>query len=116
MFYFAPAQRRQQDNALSVISVLGTAAAHHRLLWIHPFADGNGRVAEPGNLSEEALGGFTEFFLKICLDQVAFMEILVQSDRLRTRIILWTEEEIRMGILPAKSGMVLEALLYRGKT
>ena len=21
------------------------AAAHHRLLWIHPFADGNGRVA-----------------------------------------------------------------------
>src|SRR2546422_753682 len=22
-----------------------TAAAHHRLLWIHPFMDGNGRVA-----------------------------------------------------------------------
>jgi Fic family protein len=26
-------------------TVLQTAAAHHRLLWIHPFADGNGRVA-----------------------------------------------------------------------
>jgi len=26
-------------------SVLNTAAAHHRLLWIHPFLDGNGRVA-----------------------------------------------------------------------
>ena len=26
-------------------SVLQSAAAHHRLLWIHPFADGNGRVA-----------------------------------------------------------------------
>jgi Fic family protein len=25
--------------------VLQSAAAHHRLLWIHPFADGNGRVA-----------------------------------------------------------------------
>jgi Fic family protein len=25
-------------------SVLQAAAAHHRLLWIHPFADGNGRV------------------------------------------------------------------------
>ncbi len=25
--------------------VLGLAAAHHRLLWIHPFPDGNGRVA-----------------------------------------------------------------------
>jgi Fic family protein len=25
--------------------VLATAPAHHRLLWIHPFVDGNGRVA-----------------------------------------------------------------------
>lgn len=25
--------------------LLGMAAAHHRLLWIHPFAEGNGRVA-----------------------------------------------------------------------
>lgn len=25
--------------------ILATAAAHHRLLWIHPFSDGNGRVA-----------------------------------------------------------------------
>ncbi len=26
-------------------AILATAAAHHRLLWIHPFMDGNGRVA-----------------------------------------------------------------------
>ena len=26
-------------------TVINTAAAHHRLLWIHPFLDGNGRVA-----------------------------------------------------------------------
>src|SRR6266567_26686 len=26
-------------------SILGAATAHHRLLWIHPFLDGNGRVA-----------------------------------------------------------------------
>src|SRR5712692_3496440 len=26
-------------------SILSTAAAHHRLLWMHPFLDGNGRVA-----------------------------------------------------------------------
>ena len=26
-------------------TVLNTAVAHHRLLWIHPFLDGNGRVA-----------------------------------------------------------------------
>ena len=26
-------------------AILAAAAAHHRLLWIHPFLDGNGRVA-----------------------------------------------------------------------
>lgn len=26
-------------------TILAAAAAHHRLLWIHPFLDGNGRVA-----------------------------------------------------------------------
>jgi Fic family protein len=26
-------------------SIIAAAAAHHRLLWIHPFLDGNGRVA-----------------------------------------------------------------------
>jgi len=143
-------------------SILCAAAAHHRLLWIHPFLDGNGRVARlmshaslletlgtggiwsvarglarnvvdykahlahcdlqrrndvdgRGNLSEEALTAFTRFFLEICLDQIRFMEELVQPDRLRARILLWTEEEIRLGLLPAKSGNVLEAVLYRGE-
>ena len=26
-------------------SILAAAPAHHRLVWIHPFLDGNGRVA-----------------------------------------------------------------------
>jgi hypothetical protein len=43
------------------------------------------------------------------------MEELVQPDRLRARILLWTEEEIRLGLLPPKSGSVLEAVLYRGE-
>jgi hypothetical protein len=43
------------------------------------------------------------------------MESLVQPDRLRTRILLWAEEEIRLGKLPAKSGAILEAVLYRGE-
>src|ERR1039457_458896 len=143
-------------------SIISTAAAHHRLLWIHPFIDGNGRVARlmshammldtldtgavwsvarglarnvseykkllaecdlprrndldgRGSLSEEALAEFTRFFLTICIDQVDFMESLVQPDRLRTRILLWAEEEIRLGALPAKSGNILGALLYRGE-
>jgi len=143
-------------------SIIATAAAHHRLLWIHPFSDGNGRVARlmshammlelldtgavwsvarglarrvgeyktllancdltrrndldgRGTLSEEALAGFTQFFLKVCIDQVDFMESLVQPDRLRARILIWAEEEIRLGQLPAKSNNILEAVLYRGE-
>jgi len=143
-------------------SVIAAAAAHHRLLWIHPFLDGNGRVARlmshamlldtldtgavwsvarglarnvqqykallancdhtrhndldgRGNLSEEALSEFTRFVLSVSIDQVAFMESLVQPDRLRTRILLWAEEEIRIGGLPPKSADILEAVLYRGE-
>ena len=143
-------------------SILSTAAAHHRLLWIHPFLDGNGRVARlmshamlldtldtgavwsvargmarnvesykgrlancdltrrndldgRGKLSEEALAAFTRFFLTICIDQVDFMESLMQPDRLRTRILLWAEEEMRLGVLPSKSGSILEAVLFRGE-
>lgn len=36
-------------------------------------------------------------------------------DRLRTRILLWAEEEARMGELPAKARAILEAVLYRGE-
>jgi Fic family protein len=68
-----------------------------------------------GSLSEEALADFTRFFLNACIDQVNFMESLVQPDRLRARILLWAEEEIRLGFLPAKSGSIVEAVLYRGE-
>ena len=66
-------------------------------------------------LSEEALAEFTRFFLKTGIDQVTFIEGLVQPDRLRTRILLWVEEEIRVGKVPRKSGSILEAILYRGE-
>ncbi len=68
-----------------------------------------------GNLSEEALAEFTRFFLTTCLDQVSFMEGLMQPDTLRTRILLWAEEQIRLDRLPPKSGAILEAVLYRGE-
>jgi len=43
------------------------------------------------------------------------MESLMQPDRLRARILLWAEEEIKLKNLPPRSGRVLEALLYRGE-
>lgn len=101
--------------------IIHAPAAHHRLTWIHPFLDGNGRVARlftdaylissgvkgyglwnvsrglardveqyrnmltaadsqrqgdldgRGNLSLSSLSRFTEYFLDVCLDQIAFM-------------------------------------------
>ena len=143
-------------------TILSAAAAHHRLLWIHPFLDGNGRVARlmsysmlrdaldtggiwsiarglarqegaykdhltacdrprrgdldgRGSRSEEALAEFTRFFLQTCIDQVTFMEGLVQPTKLRARIGLWVEEEVRTDSLPPQAGKVLAALLYRGE-
>ncbi len=40
---FASAYDAKRLSKLRLITALG--AAHHRLLWIHPFHDGNGRVA-----------------------------------------------------------------------
>ena len=142
--------------------LLAVAAAHHRLLWMHPFLDGNGRVARlmshamflgildtgaiwsvarglarrvqeyktllarcdtrrrndldgRGTLSEEALAEFTHFFLTVCIDQVDFMERLVQPDRLRARVLVWAEEEVRAGELPPQAVRILEAVLHGGE-
>lgn len=143
-------------------AILAAGCAHHRLLWVHPFLDGNGRVArlmsyamlrealdtkglwsvarglarneaaykthlqacdQPrrgdldgrGALSEGALASFVSFFLTTCIDQVAFMEGLMRPDKLRDRIMIWAEEEIRAGDLPPKSDLVLKSVLYRGE-
>ena len=142
-------------------TILAAACAHHRLLWVHPFTDGNGRVARlmshavllealdtgavwsiarglarnvetykahlaacdlprrndldgRGHLSQEALAAFVAFFLETCIDQVTFMEGLMQPKTLQTRIRLWAEEATRLGTLPPKAAAVLDVLLYRG--
>jgi Fic family protein len=143
-------------------ALLAAAAMHHRLAWIHPFLDGNGRVARlmshalmlqhagsggvwsvarglardvgrykellancdlprrndldgRGRLSEEALAEFTRFFLKTCIDQVAFMERLMRPAELRARVQVWTAEQLRLGALPAGSDKLLDAVLFRGE-
>jgi hypothetical protein len=68
-----------------------------------------------GHLSEETLTEFTTFFLIACIDQVTFMEGLMQPAQLRARILLWAEEQMRLSKLPPKSGAILEAVLYRGE-
>ena len=43
------------------------------------------------------------------------MKSLLQPDRLRARILLWAARGNSAGKLPANSGSLLEALLYRGE-
>ena len=143
-------------------TVLNTAAAHHRLVWIHPYLDGNGRVARlmsyamlrkaldtcglwsiarglarndkpyknhlvacdqqrrndldgRGNLSEEALVAFTDFFLDLCLDQIDFMEGLMRPQDLRARIMAWADDEIRFDRLHEKAKLLLAHVLFDGQ-
>lgn len=150
------------SNAGRIESILAAGYAHHRLLWIHPFVDGNGRTARlmsyamlrrslnttglwsvarglarkeseykrhlqacdatrqgdhdgRGTLSETALASFTKFFLQVCIDQIQFMMNLMKPERLKDRIVLWAEEEIRGGRLAPKSDSILQAILYRGE-
>jgi hypothetical protein len=67
-----------------------------------------------GNLSEEAMITFSQFFLEICLDQVRFMEGLMQPKVLRGRMLRWADEEIQYGTLPAQAPRVLDAILFKG--
>jgi Fic family protein len=130
--------RFQQAYSLKRIApterLMAAAAAHHRLMWIHPFADGNGRVVRlftqaylikmgingkglwstsrglaraqtkyydllqnadatrqgdrdgRGALSESALREFCEFFLESMLDQIQFMDELLDLTNLERRI------------------------------
>ncbi len=38
-------QKYDFENASEINTITTIAASHHRLMWIHPFSDGNGRVA-----------------------------------------------------------------------
>jgi Fic family protein len=57
-----------------------------------------------GNLSEEALAEFTRFFLEVSIDQVEFMQSLMQPDRLRARVLSWAVEETCLSGLSKKAG------------
>lgn len=141
--------------------LVATAAAHHRLLWIHPFLDGNGRVARlmahamfrrlgigsslwavsrglarnaahykallmaadrpreddydgRGSLSERALVEFCAFFLRISIDQVRFMQSILDPGNLLRRIERYCRDEGDGGRLPKASYPILRDALLQG--
>jgi Fic family protein len=142
--------------------IVAVAAAHHRLLWVHPFFDGNGRVARlvahatllragvgsslwsvarglarnvelyktrlmqadearhgdldgRGALSTLRLREFCEFFLETCIDQVTFMESLLQPAELLRRMKLYVDDEVSAGHLPKGSLALLREAMLAGE-
>jgi Fic family protein len=155
--------RYQQKGVGKGSRILALPAAHHRLNYIHPFPDGNGRVSRlmshamahtagigahglwsisrglarglksrgeynrmmdyadtprrndldgRGNLSMQALKEFTEWFLKVSLDQVNFMSGLFEIDALSQRFRKYVAQS---ETLKPESSRLLDEALLRGE-
>lgn len=156
-------QRYRFDRMGAGARIMAIAAAHHRLNYIHPFPDGNGRVSRlmshamalragigahglwsvsrglarglesrreykaqldqadmprqgdldgRGNLSERALADFILWFLKVCIDQVAFMSRSFSLDNLAERLARYVE---RSEVHRPEATRLLHEALMRGQ-
>jgi len=150
------------ESLSSIAKIKAIAAAHHRLVWIHPFYDGNGRVVRlmshamllqcgvgsclwsvarglarngaeyktrlmaadsprqgdldgRGSLSDKQLQAFCEFFLSVSIDQIEFMESLLQPNELLRRMKLYCDDEEAAGRLPKRSMALLREAYLVGQ-
>ena len=144
-------------------SLVAAMAAHHRLAWIHPFLDGNGRVIRlftqgwlqcagtaadglwtlarglarrhqdykaglaraderrlndfdgRGYLSQRRLEEFCEFALVTAVDQLDFMDELLDLSGMQRRILGYAERRESASELPKGAGAVLREVFLRGE-
>ena len=62
-----------------------------------------------GNLSQQGLVSFCRFFLETALDQIVFMNQLLDLDGMKNRIAAYVEKQVAFGRLRKNSGYLLEA-------
>ncbi len=159
-------RRRYESPGLSrAARIVAIGASHHRLAWIHPFRDGNGRVVRlfsdtlirqigidagglwslsrglafrrdeyyerlsnadrerdsasgddgHGHLSEHALREFCEFVLRVMLDQISFMDNLLDLEALADRMEQYVRLEAGLGEAAARVFLLLREALFRGE-
>jgi len=158
-------QRYETPEISRAARIVAVAASHHRLAWIHPFRDGNGRVVRlfsdalirrvgidsgglwslsrglafrreeyyerlahadrernpsladdgHGHLSDRALREYCEFMLRVMLDQIAFMEKLLELDTLAERMERYVRVEAGLGEAGERVFLLLREALYRGE-
>ena len=68
-----------------------------------------------GSRTAKGLKAFCEFFLKTCIDQVEFMDSVLQLPGLLNRIERYSAEEIAEGRLPHGSFLLLKEALVMGE-
>ena len=153
-------ERYNPEHLSALTRIISVAASHHRLLWIHPFFDGNGRVTRlfshalfrslgignalwsvsrglarnvttykeklasadgwrehdtdgRGSLSLRRLTEFCEFFLSVCIDQVEFMNSLLEPSTLLERIRQYCGSQPPT-VLPRGSFELLREIILSG--
>jgi Fic family protein len=76
-----------------VARIIALAAAHHRLAWIHPFLDGNGRVirlfSDAGFMREGLYaGGLWSMSRGLALQESTYKSLLANADQRRLMITM----------------------------
>lgn len=91
-------------NRAAYLSVLAVADNHRQV-------ELDGR----GNLSQKGLVSFCRFFLETALDQIDFMNQLLDPDGMIKRIAAYVERQAAFGRLQKNSGYLIEAALFHGE-
>lgn len=75
------------DKFSKIQRIIAIAAGHHRLLWIHPFLDGNGRVSRLvsyATLQREGIGNYLWSIARGLARNISeYKELLMEADESR---------------------------------